>query len=290
MKLRLGIPKGSLQEATLKLFKKAGYNISLSSRSYFPYIDDPDIEPILLRAQEIPRYVESGALDCGITGEDWIRENSSKVETIKILLYAKQGLGKVKWVLAVPDNSRIKRAQDLKGKHIATEIVNVTQAYLKRKGIKAEVEFSWGATEAKVAWGLVDAVVELTETGASLRANNLRIIDTICESATKLIANQKSLKDAQKKCKIDEIGLLLESAILSEKMVGLKMNVRELNLDKVLRALPALKKPTVSCLSQKGWLALETVVSEEAVRSLVPKLKKAGASGIIEYALNKVIE
>lgn len=287
--LKLGLPKGSLQEATLKMFQKAGFKIGLAERSYFPDIDDRQIEPILLRAQEMSRYVEAGALDCGITGADWIREFGSEVVNVARLVYAKKRLVPVKWVLAVPFKSRIKRVQDLKGKRIATELVNVTRSYLKRKKIKADVEFSWGATEVKLATGLVDAIVELTETGTTLSAHNLRIVDTVCTSVTQLIANKRSWQDSWKRKKIEELALLLKGAVEAEEKVGLKMNVRRGRLKKVLAILPAMRKPTVSNLTQAGWLALETVIDEKVVRDLIPRLKKAGAEGIIEYPLNKVI-
>lgn len=287
--LKLGLPKGSLQEATLRMFEKAGFKISLGERSYFPEIDDLEIKPILLRAQEMSRYVEAGALDCGITGEDWTQENGSDVERVTKLIYAKKRLVEVRWVLAVPANSRIKKVQDLKGKRIATELVNVTVKYLRRKKVRADVEFSWGATEAKLATGLVDAIVELTETGATLTANNLRIVDTICTSVTQLIANKISWQDAWKRKKIEALSLLLKGAVEAEEKVGLKMNVREQDLHKVSAILPAMRKPTISNLSQKGWFALETVIDEKVVRNLIPQLKKAGAEGIIEYSLNKVI-
>ena len=287
--LKLGLPKGSLQEATLKMFAGAGFKINLSERSYFPDIDDPEIAPILLRAQEISRYVEQGALDCGITGEDWTQEFGSDVVRVTRLVYAKKRLVPVKWVLAVPGNSRIKRVQDLKGKRIATELVNVTRRYLKKKKVKADVEFSWGATEAKLTTGLVEAIVELTETGATLAAHNLRIVDTICTSVTQLIANKISWQDSWKRKKVEELALLLNGAVEAEEKVGLKMNLRAKDLKKVLKVLPAMRKPTVSNLSQAGWVALETVIDEKVVGSLIPKLKKAGAEGIIEYSLNKVI-
>lgn len=288
-KLKLGIPKGSLQEATLKNFKRAGFNITISERSYFPYIDDEEIEPVLLRAQEISRYVEDGVIDCGITGEDWVRENKSDVVRVADLVYAKQSLVPVRWVLAVPEGSNIKSVKDLKNKRIATELVSVTKDFLSKKKIKAEVEFSWGATEAKVASGLVDAIVELTETGRSLKANKLRIVDTICESTTKFIANKKSFKDPWKNKKMKQIVLLLLGAIAADNMVGLKMNVSKNNLNKVISLLPSLKNPTISCLSREGWLAVETVIDEKIVRGLLPKLKEAGAQGIIEYSLNKLV-
>ncbi|MCM8757960.1 MAG: ATP phosphoribosyltransferase [Candidatus Omnitrophica bacterium] len=287
--LKLGLPKGSLQEATFKMFKKAGFNINVSERSYIPSIDDPEIEPLLLRAQEISRYVETGALDCGITGEDWILENRSKVKRICELLYAKQSLNRIRWVLAVPKDSSIKSLKDLEGKRIATELVNITKQYLKSKHINAEVEFSWGATEGKVSAGLVDAVVDLTETGKSLKVHKLREIACICESTTQFIANHQAFKENWKRKKMEEIALLLKGAILAEEKVGLKMNVKRMDLEKILKILPALKKPTISNLAQKGWLAVETVIDEKQVRNLIPKLKEAGAQGIIEYSLNKVI-
>ncbi len=288
--LRLGLPKGSLQEATFKMFKKAGFNVSLpSSRSYFPSIDDAEIKPVLLRAQEMSRYVQEGALDCGITGNDWVLENKSDVVRVEELEYAKQSMNKVRWVLAVPQDSGIKSPKDLKGKRIATELVGVTKEYFKKLRVDVDVEFSWGATEVKVSAGLVDAIVELTETGSSLRANKLVEIATLCESTTQFIANRASYKDAWKKAKMEQIALLLKGAIAAEEKVGLKMNVRKENLLKVLAKLPALKNPTISSLSDGGWLAIETIIDERVVRVLIPELKKAGAQGIIEYPLNKVI-
>ncbi len=289
MKLKLGIPKGSLQEATIKVFERAGFKVVVSSRSYFPNIDDPEIEPILLRAQEMSKYVEQEVLDCGITGQDWIWENGSKVVNIADLVYAKQSAVKVRWVLAVPEDSAIKSVKDLRGKRIATELVQVTKNYLKKNKVKADVEFSWGATEAKVASGVVDAVVELTETGSSLRAHKLRIVSTICESTTQFIANQKAAKDPWKRKKMEELVMLLKGAIEAEHMVGLKMNVENKNLEKVLQHLPSLKNPTISSLSQKGWSAVETIIDEGTARQLIPKLKEVGAQGIIEYPLNKII-
>lgn len=289
-KIKLGIPKGSLQESTIKMFDKAGFKISVSERSYFPAIDDEEIELIMLRAQEMSRYVEDGALDCGITGGDWIMENASDVKEITDLLYAKRGFKKVRWVLAVPEGSAIKSAKDLKGKRIATELVNVTKKYLKDNNVEADVEFSWGATEAKVGTGLVDAIVELTETGSSLRANKLRIVDTISESVTKLIANKKSYEDKAKREKMENIALLLRGALRSEGMVGLKMNVKKSDLAKVLKVLPALMKPTVANLTDDEWCDVDTVIEEKIVRVLIPALVKAGAQGIVEYPLNKVIE
>lgn len=288
--LKLGIPKGSLQEATFKMFKKAGFNLSLSSeRSYFPSIDDPEIEPVLLRAQEMSRYVQDQALDCGITGNDWILENKSDCVRISDLSYAKQSMNKVRWVLAVPQNSRVKSVKDMQGRRIATELVNVTKDYFSKHKVKVDIEFSWGATEVKVSAGLVDAIVELTETGRSLRANKLVEIATLCESTTQFIANKTAYKDSWKKEKMEQIAMLLQGAILAEDKVGLKMNVKKESLKKVIAQLPALKKPTVSCLSDDGWLAIETIIDEKIVRTLIPELKRAGAQGIIEYPLNKVI-
>ncbi|MFH1856274.1 MAG: ATP phosphoribosyltransferase [Candidatus Omnitrophota bacterium] len=288
MKLKLGLPKGSLQESTFKLFKKAGFNISVGSRSYFPIVDDDELETILLRAQEMPRYVEEGALDCGLTGNDWILENNADVTRIEELIYAKQGLRPVKWVLAVPVDSKINKISDLEGKRIATELVNVTKKFLKDNKVKAEVEFSWGATEVK-APKLVDAIVELTETGSSLKANNLRIVAEICKSTTQFIANKKAWKDDWKRNKMQNIAMLLQGAILAEEKVGLKMNVSKEKLETVLSLLPAIRKPTISNLSNDGWYAVETIVDEKTVRIFIPKLKAAGAEGIIEYPLNKVI-
>jgi len=288
-KLKLGVPKGSLQEATIKVFEKAGFKIVVSGRSYFPYIDDVEIEPVLLRAQEMSRYVQDGVLDCGITGADWILENDSDVSVLSDLQYAKQSSQKVRWVLAVPEASRFRTIKDLQGKRLATELVNVTKKYLKKNKVTADVEFSWGATEAKVAAGLVDGVVELTETGSSLRAHKLRIIDTICESTTQFIANKKASRDKWKRLKMEQIKVLLKGAIEAEGMVGLKLNVEDKNLSKILKVLTALKNPTISHLSKKNWLAVETVIHEKKVRTLIPQLKAAGAQGIIEYSLNKII-
>ena len=288
--LKLGLPKGSLQEATFKMFKKAGFNVSLpSERSYFPSINDPQIEAVLLRAQEMSRYVADGALDCGITGNDWILENNSRVVRVSDLLYAKQSLNKVRWVLAVPEDAKVTSAKDLNGKRVATELVNVTKAYFRKRKVNVEVEFSWGATEVKVNSGLVDAIVELTETGRSLKANKLKIIDIICESTTELIANKGAWKDAWKKNKVEQIALLLKGAIAAEEKVGLKMNVKKPDVKKVISLLPALRRPTISGLAEEGWVAIETIIDEDLVRLLIPALKKAGAQGIIEYPLNKVI-
>lgn len=286
--IRLGLPKGSLQESTFLLFEKAGFRLRKTSRSYFPSVDDPEIEPVLMRAQEIARYVEQGVLDAGLTGADWVLENNAKVVDVADLIYAKQSMRPVKWVLAVPADSKVKTVKDLDGARIATEVVNITKKYLKRNNVKAEVEFSWGATEAKPPL-LADAIVEVTETGSSLRANNLRIVDTIMESNTKVIANKKAWADKAKKEKIKEIVMLLKGAITAEEKVGLKMNVRRNDLSDLLRILPALNKPTVSALSDSDWTAVETVVDEKVVRELLPELKKRGAEGIIEYPLSKII-
>ncbi|NLW93125.1 MAG: ATP phosphoribosyltransferase [Chlamydiae bacterium] len=288
MRLSIGLPKGSLQEATFELFRKAGFTITASGRSYVPRIDDDEIEGILIRAQEISRYVEQGILDVGLTGRDWIVENDSDVEEIADLIYGKQGFRPVRWVLAVPNDSPVRRPEDLAGKRIATEAVNITKRYLKAKGVSAAVEFSWGATEVKVPQ-LVDAIVELTETGSSLRAHNLRVVDTLIESTTRFIANRAALRDPWKKAKIAQIAMLLNGALAAEAKVGVKMNVPEKSLAAVGALLPALRRPTVSRLSEEGWCAVETVLDEKLFRSLVPKLKAAGAEGIIEYPLNKVI-
>ena len=287
-RLRLGLPKGSLQESTFRMLNKAGFAINVSSRSYFPNIDDPDIEPVLLRAQELPRYIENGVLDCGITGADWILENNAKVQVVCDLAYAKQSMNPVRWVLAVPNDSKIRSVKDLRGKLIATELVNVTKRYLSKNKVKADVEFSWGATEAKVP-ELVDAIVELTETGSSLKAHNLKIIDTLCQSTTQLIANKAAWKDSWKKDKIGNIALLLSGAINAEGKVGLKLNVSKADLEKVIAILPAMKNPTISNLSRKDWYAIEIITDERLVRELIIKLKKAGAEGIIEYNLTKVV-
>ncbi len=272
------------------MFRKAGFNVALSSeRSYFPSIDDQEIEAVLLRAQEMSRYVQDGALDCGITGNDWILENKSKVVRLTDLIYDKQSMNKVRWVLAVPEGSKVKSIKDLKGKRIATELVNVAKEYFRKNKVKVGVEFSWGATEVKVSAGLVDAIVELTETGRSLKANKLREVATLCESTTQFIANKEAYKDKWERRKMEQITLLLKGAISAEEKVGLKMNVKKENLNKVLERLPALKRPTISGLSQEGWYAIETIIDERIVRVLIPELKKAGAQGIIEYPLNKVI-
>ena len=288
-KIKLGIPKGSLQESTLELFKKAGFNIYVGERSYKPKIDDPEIECLLIRAQEIAKYVEQGVLDIGLTGKDWITETKANVSEVADLVYSKTGFGKVKLVIAVPEDSNIKSVKDLEGKRIATELVNVTKDFLKKNKVNAEVEFSWGATEVKVP-ELVDAISELTETGSSLRANKLKIIETILESTTKFIANKESMKDSWKRQKIDDIALLLRGALLAESKVGLKMNLEKKNLNELISLLPALKNPTISELTDKNWIAIEVIADEKLVREIIPKLKKAGAQGIVEYPLNKIIE
>jgi ATP phosphoribosyltransferase len=286
--LKLGIPKGSLQESTLKLFRKAGYHITVSHRSYYPSIDDSEIQPMLIRAQEMARYVEDGILDCGLTGHDWILEQHADVKEIAELNYAKEGLRPVQWVIAVPEDAKIRRLKDLNGKRIATELVGYTKRYLKAKGIKANIDFSWGATEVKPPH-LADAIVELTETGASLRANNLRVVETILESTTRFVANKKSWKNKWKKQKIDNIVMLLRGALEAEERVGLKMNVPDKSLKKVLSLLPAMHSPTISALTDAGWFDIDVVIEERIVRDLIFKLKHAGATGIVEYQLNKVI-
>jgi ATP phosphoribosyltransferase len=286
--LRFGLPKGSLQEATIEKMGKAGYNISVSSRSYIPYVDDDQLEMRLIRAQEISRYVEHGFLDCGITGYDWIQENGSKVHEVGEFQFNKATRQAARWVLAVPETSPIKSVKDLEGKRIATELVKQTKKYLRQHNVKAEVEFSWGATEMK-AHELVDAIVDITETGSSLRANKLRIVDTLLSSTPRLIANHETWKDAWKRQKIETLALLLKGALEAEAKVGLKMNIDRKNLTSLLQKLPALRNPTVSQLSQEGWVAVETIIDEHVVRELIPALKAAGAEGIIEYPLNKVV-
>lgn len=286
--LRLGLPKGSLQEATIEKMAKAGFNIRVSERSYIPYVDDEELEIRLIRAQEISRYVEHGYLDCGITGYDWIQENNSHVHEVGEFLFSKATRQPARWVLAVPEDSPIRSVKDLRGKRIATELVHLTRRYLRKHGVKAEVEFSWGATEIK-AHELVDAIIELTETGSSLRANNLRIVDTLLHSTPRLVANHGSWKNKWKKQKIENLALLLKGALEAETKVGLKMNIAQKNLAKLLQTLPALRNPTVSNLSQTGWVAVETIIDEHVVRELIPRLKAAGAEGIIEYPLNKVV-
>ena len=287
--VKLGIPKGSLQEKTLEIFKMAGFDIYLSERSYFPKTDDPELELVLIRAQEMSIYVENGILDCGITGEDWILENNSDVLILADLLYSKKTLNPVRWVVAVREDSNIKDIKDLEGKTIATELVNYTKRFFEKNNINVNVQFRWGATEVKAKSCFVDAIVELTETGSSLRANGLREIATICVSTTKFIANKNSYKDKEKKKKIDYLLLLLKSALEAKDKVGLKLNVRKKDLKKVLDVLPALKKPTISHLTLKGWYALEVIIEEKEVKRLLPLLKEKGAQGIIEYPLNKVV-
>jgi ATP phosphoribosyltransferase len=287
-KLRFGLPKGSLEAATIEKMAKAGYNIQVSTRSYIPYVDDEELEIRLIRAQEISRYVEHGYLDCGITGYDWIQENGSDVHEVGEFLFSKATRQAARWVLAVPENSPIKSVKDLGGKRIATEVVNLTKKYLRRHGVKAEVEFSWGATEVK-AHELVDAIVEITETGSSLRANKLRIVDTLLTSTPRLIANHTTWKEKWKRQKIETMALLLKGALEAETKVGLKMNIEEKHLTSLLQSLPALRRPTISNLSQTGWVAVETIIDEHVVRELIPQLKAAGAEGIIEYPLNKVV-
>jgi len=287
-KLIIGLPKGSLQEATFRIFRKAGYQISLSSRSYIPSLDDPELEGMLIRAQEIPRYVEEGVLDAGLTGRDWVLEQGAKVVEVAELIYAKGCLRPVRWVLAVPENSNIKSSQDLEGKRIATELVNYTRKYFKKKKVKVKVEFSWGATEVKPPF-LADAIVELTETGDSLRANKLKVIETLLESKTLFIANKDSWNVPWKRKKIENLSCLFEGALLAEEKVGLKMNVNRKNLKKMLSVLPALHTPTISNLTDTDWVAVEVVADEKILRDLIPKLKEAGATGIVEYPLNKVI-
>jgi ATP phosphoribosyltransferase len=287
-KLKLGIPKGSLQDATIALFQRAGWNIYASGRSYFPAIDDPEIECTLVRAQEMARYVDHGALDAGLTGIDWVVESGREVKSITSLTYAKQSRQKVRWVLAVPDDSPYQKAEDLQGKTIATELVEVTRKYFAEKNVTVRVEFSWGATEVKPPT-LADAIVEVTETGSSLRANRLRIIDTVMESETHLIANPKSYEDPWKKEKLDNIALMLRGAIAAQGQVGLMMNVKKNDLANVLSVLPALTSPTVSALSDPSWVAVNTILEESVVRDVLPRLKAANATGIVEYPLNKVV-
>ncbi|HKS83395.1 MAG TPA: ATP phosphoribosyltransferase [Candidatus Acidoferrales bacterium] len=287
-RLKLGIPKGSLQDATLDLFSRAGWKISLGSRSYFPSIDDPEIECLLVRAQEMARYVETGALDAGITGHDWVVETGARVEEFAELIYAKQRLTRVCWVLAVPEDSPIQSPRALDGKVIATEVVKITERFLEQHGVKARVEFSWGATEVKVP-KLADAIVEVTETGSSLRANRLRIVDTVLESATVFIMNQSAARDAWKRLKVDNLILMLQGAIAAANKVGLMLNVRRGDLPAVLGVLPALKNPTISALSDPDWVAVNTIIEEAVVRQLLPKLKAANAQGIVEYPLNKIV-
>ena len=286
--LSIGLPKGSLQEATLRYFAKAGFTFSINTRSYFPSIDDDELQGLLIRAQEIAKYVEEGVFDLGLTGKDWILETGADVLEIADLLYAKQSLRPISWVLAVPDNSPIRNIHDLEGKRIATEVVNLTKNFLAKRKIKADVEFSWGATEVKAPL-LVDAIVEATETGSSLKANNLRIIDTILVSTTRLIANKAAWQDPWKREKIENVTILLKGAIQAEGRVGLKMNVSREDFEKVVQILPAMQNPTVSPLHDPNWVALEIIVEEKIVRELIPRLIREGAKDIIEYPLNKVI-
>lgn len=287
-KLRLGLPKGSLQDATIEKMAKAGFNVQVSSRSYVPYVDDAELDIRLIRAQEISRYVEHGYLDCGITGFDWVQENGSDVHEVGEFVFSKISRQPTRWVLAVAQDSPIKSVKDLQGKRIATEVVNLTNAYLKKHGVKAEVEFSWGATEVK-AHELVDAIVEVTETGSSLRAHNLRIVDTLLTSTPRLIANHEVWKNSWKRTKIETLALLLRGALEAESKVGLKMNIEEKRLANLLKTLPALRNPTIAQLSLPGWVAVETIIDEHIVREIIPQLKAAGAEGIIEYPLNKVV-
>ena len=286
--LKLGIPKGSLENATIDLFRRAGFNIATSSRSYFPIVDDPELECMLIRAQEVARYVEDGVLDAGLTGRDWVEENEAQVETVADLIYAKQSFGKVRWVLAAPETSPYRTVQDLKGKVIATELVSTTRRYLASKGVQAKVEFSWGATEVKPP-ELADAIVEVTETGSSLRTNKLRIIETVLESNTQLIANRDSWLNDWKRRKLEDIKMLLEGAMNALGKVGLMLNARRDDLAGVLSVLPALKNPTVSQLSDEAWVAVNTILEEATVRNIIPRLKEAGAQGIVEYPLNKIV-
>jgi ATP phosphoribosyltransferase len=287
--LKLGLPAGSLQEATAKLFAAAGYRLSFSSRSYYPTIDDPEIECILVRAQEMPRYVEDGSFDCGLTGHDWVLENGAQVDELAELVFSKASRRPVRWVLAVPNDSPIRQISDLQGKRIATEIVNLTRRWLAEHGVQAQVEFSWGATEVKPP-RLADAIVEATETGNSLKANNLRVVSEVLQSTTRFIANKAAANDPWKRQKMDDLILMLRGAMAAEGQVGLMMNVLRADLPAVLSILPALKKPTIAPLSDEAWVAVNTVLDEDTVRHIIPSLKKAGASGIVEYPLNKIIE
>jgi len=288
MTLKLGLPKGSLEHATVDLFRRAGFLITVAERSYFPAIDDPDIECMMVRAQEMARYIEDGALDCGLTGHDWVVEGEAHVHTVSDLVYAKQSFGTVRWVLAVPNDSDIQSVKDLEGKRIATEGVGIVERWLERNGVKAEVEFSWGATEVKVP-DFVDAIVDITETGSSLRANNLKIVETLMESYTKFFCSKDAWEDAWKKQKLEKIALLLKAALDADGKVLLKLNVEASNLEKVKDLLPALHSPTVNPLTDDGWYAIETVVDESVVREIIPDLKANGAEGIIEISLNKVV-
>jgi len=287
--LKLGIPKGSLQNATISLFKRSGWKIDVNGRSYFPEIDDDSIECAICRAQEMSRYVESGTLDAGLTGSDWIAENNSDVKVVSDLIYSKVSSRPARWVVAVPFDSPVKKLEDLRGKKIATELVQFTKNYFSERNIEVMVEFSWGATEAKVVSGLTDAIVEVTETGSTIRAHGLRIIHELMKTNTQLIVNHNAWKDSEKREKIEQIALLLKGALLAEKLVGLKMNVSEIHLEKVVSLLPSLNAPTVSPLYNSKWFAVETMVNTDTVRNLIPQLLKNGAEGIIEYPLNKVV-
>jgi ATP phosphoribosyltransferase len=288
MTLKLGLPKGSLQNATFDLMRRAGYLVTVAERSYYPVIDDPGISCMLVRAQEMARYVEDGALDCGLTGHDWVVENEASVHAVCSLVYAKQSFGTVRWVLAVPEASDIHSVADLEGKTLATELVGVTKRWLAANGVNAKVEFSWGATEAKLPQ-LADAIVEVTETGSSLRANKLRIVETVLESSTQFIANRDAWQDPVKRCQIEDMVMLLQAAIAALDKVGLMLNVKADDLDAVLEVLPALRTPTVSHLSDEGWLAVNTILEENVVRHIIPRLKEAGAEGIVEFPLNKIV-
>lgn len=284
----LGLPKGSLEETTIRLFAKAGFEITKSSRSYRPSFDDSDLDGRFVRAQEVSRYVEHGYFDCGLTGQDWVRENGSDVVEVCDLIYSRASRRRSKWVVAVPEASEIKEVKDLEGKRIATEVVGLTQEYLKSNNVNAEVEFSWGATEVKVP-DLVDAIVDLTETGNSLRANKLRIVDTIMETNTVLIANKASWEAPEKRAKIEQVALLLQAALEAHSKVGLKLNIQREQLDAILKALPALRNPTVNRLTDEAWVAIDVIVDEKVVREIIPQLKAHGAEGIVEYPLNKVV-
>ncbi len=286
--LRLGLPKGSLQDSTFRLFKKAGWSINIGSRAYVPSIDDPELQGLLIRSQEMSRYVEKGVLDVGLCGRDWVMENASDVHEVCELRYSKVSLNPIRWVIAVPKDSDIQSSADLNGKRISTELVDYTKRYLKSKGVQAEVEFSWGATEVKPPL-LADAIVELTETGSSLRANNLRIVESILESVTVMITNKAAWQNPWKRQKIENIALMLHGALLAEEKVGLKMNVPKNQLQAVIEKLPALHTPTISQQSDQDWVSIEVIVDEKKVRDIIPDLKRAGASGVVEYPLNKVI-
>lgn len=287
--IKLGIPKGSLEKATIELFQKAGWKITVSSRNYFPSIDDAEIVCSLVRAQEMARYIESGVLDLGLTGQDWILENEADVEQISDLVYSKVSTRKARWVLAVPEDSPIKNVQDCAGKTISTELVNFTKKYFASRNVSVQVEFSWGATEAKVVEGLVDAIVEVTETGSTIKAHGLKIIETLLETNTKLVANRNSFKDDWKRRKILQIALLLRGALNADKLIGLKMNVPKDKMESVVKILPSLTSPTVAQLYKSDWLSVETVIDESIAREVIPRLIEAGADGIIEYPLNKVV-